>query len=381
MKDNNKLNNRLNDDFKEKYIALFVLHALGDTIGYKNSIWEFNYHIENYNDQRETLEIISEFISLGGITNIDLSGWTISDDTLLNYEIAKFVLTIKDKIEEKNIITLKREILKMINKQIEDKIERGFGIMTITAIDNWTEKKDQRHIEFYEKSGGSGCSMRTLPIGLRYYKDEDLDELIEISILSSKITHNSPIGFLSGLASAYFVKLAINKINIKKWANLLIELYESDKVKKYIDITNDDVYFAYRSTIRVWKKYVSFYFDEDNNLNNIKIKKNLFSRLNIFKQFNEILYPDSKYSNIIGGTGPSSVIMAYSALLDCDKNWEKLTYYAMLHTGDSDTVGAIAGGLYGIMYGFENVPKHLLKHIEMKKEIEEMGNKFYELYQ
>ena len=91
MKDNNKLNNRLNDDFKEKYIALFVLHALGDTIGYKNSIWEFNYHIENYNDQRETLEIISEFISLGGITNIDLSGWTISDDTLLNYEIAKFV--------------------------------------------------------------------------------------------------------------------------------------------------------------------------------------------------------------------------------------------------------------------------------------------------
>jgi ADP-ribosylarginine hydrolase len=368
------------DNFREKYIASFILHALGDTIGYKNSIWEFNYNIQNYNDKRETIEIISEFVSLGGITNIDLSGWTVSDDTLFNYEIAKFILTIKDKLEEKNIKKLKQEIIKMINKQTELKIERGFGLMTGNAINEWTDDKDERHTKYNEKSGGSGCSMRTIPIGLRYYKDEDLDKLIEISIITSKLTHNSPIGFLSGLASAYFIKLAINKIDIKKWGHLLIELYESDKVKKYIDTTNDDIYFDYRSTIRVWKKYISFYFDSNNNLNLIKIKRNLLSRLDMFQMFNEILYPNSEYSNIIGGTGPSSVIMAYSALLDCDKNWEKLTYYAMLHTGDSDTVGAIAGALYGIMYEFENVPQHLLKNIEMIDELQEMGNKFFELY-
>ena len=49
-----------------------------------------------------------------------------------------------------------------------------------------------------------------------------------------------------------------DKIDIKKWCKLLIELYESDEVKKYIDINNDDIYFDYRSTIRVWKKYMSF---------------------------------------------------------------------------------------------------------------------------
>lgn len=368
------------NNLKEKYIALFVLHALGDTIGYKNSIWEFNYNIQNFNDKRQTIEIISEFILLGGITNIDLSGWNISDDTLFSYEIAKFILTIKDNMRENNIKKLKDEILLMIKNQIDLNIERGFGLMTINAIKKWTNTKDERYTNYDNKSGGNGCSMRTLPIGLRYYKDEDLDKLIEISITTSRLTHNSPIGFLSGLASAYFVKLAINKIDINIWCQLLIELYESEKVKKYINTENDDIYFDYRSTIRIWKKYLSLYFDSENKLNLLKVKQNLLSRLDLFRTFDEILYPDNEYNSIIGGTGPSSVIMAYSALLDCDKNWEKLTYYSMLHTGDSDTVGAIAGGLYGIMYGFENVPKHLLKNIEMKKELEEIGNKFYELY-
>lgn len=369
------------NNIKEKYIALFILHALGDTIGYKNSIWEFNYNIQNFNDKRQTIEIVSEFISLGGITNIDLSGWNVSDDTLLNYEIAKFILTIKDNMTEDNIKKLKNEIKLMVVKQIDLNIERGFGLMTYNAIKEWTNKKDERHTNYNFKSGGNGCTMRTFPIGLRYYKDEDLDKLIDISITTSKLTHNSPIGFLGGLASAYFVKLAINKIDINNWCSLLINLYESEKVKKYIDIQNDDIYFDYRSTIRIWKKYLSLYFDSKNELNLLKIKQNLLSRLDLFKVFDEMLYPNSDYNTNIGSTGQSSIIMAYSALLDCNKNWEKLTYYSMLHTGDSDTVGAIAGGLYGIVYGFENVPTHLLKNLEMKKELEEMGNKFFELYQ
>ena len=267
------MKNNINNDFRENYIATFILHALGDTIGYKNSIWEFNYNIVNFNDIRETIEIISEFISLGGITKIDLSGWTISDDTLLNYEIAKFILSIEDKLEDKNIIKLKKDIIKMINKQFDLKIERGFGSMTSKAIQNWTDKEDERYTKYNNKSGGNGCTMRTFPIGLRYYKDKDLDKLIDISIISSKLTHNSPIGFLGGLSSAYFVKLAINKIDIKKWPYLLIELLESDKIKKYIDINNDDIYFDYRSTIRVWKKYVEIYFDVNNDPITIKLKE------------------------------------------------------------------------------------------------------------
>ena len=88
---------------------------------------------------------------------------------------------------------------------------------------------------------------------------------------------------------------------------------------------------------------------------------------------------DNKY-NIIGGNGQSAVIMAYNALLDCDGNFEKLIYYSMLHGGDSDTVGAIAAGFYGSVYGFGNVPDHMLKYLEMKKELYEIGEKFYKKF-
>ena len=53
------------------------------------------------------------------------------------------------------------------------------------------------------------------------------------------------------------------------------------------------------------------------------------------------------------------MIMAYDALLDCNGNWEKLIVYAILHIGDSDTIGAVAGGLYGAVYGFGDVPENM----------------------
>jgi len=35
----------------------------------------------------------------------------------------------------------------------------------------------------------------------------------------------------------------------------------------------------------------------------------------------------------------------------------------MLHPGDSDTIGAISGSLYGILYGKGDVPPHMLEYL------------------
>jgi ADP-ribosylglycohydrolase len=368
----------MNTNFSiEKCNSIFLLHALGDTIGFKNSIWEFNYNV-SVNDVRSTIEIISEFISLGGITNINLEDWHISDDTLFNYEIAKFILDLNnDDINEKHIIKLKKEINKMIDNQIKLKIERGFGLMTINAIENWSDTKDERHTLYNIYSGGNGCAMRTLPIGIRFHKDKDLNKLIECSIITSKITHNSPIGFLGGLATAYFVKLAINNIPLNEWPYLLIELYDSNEVKKYINKNDDNIFFDYRNCIKIWKKVIEMFFSEDKKPLKLKSSINLISRFKIFLDIDKTM-TDNEYG-WAGGNGQTAVIMAYIALLDCEGNWEKLVYYAMLHGGDSDTVGAIAGGLFGAFYGMNNVSEHLLKHIEMKKEILEISEKIYKL--
>ena len=376
---------------KDKYIALFLLHALGDTIGYNNSLWEFN--LLNDNDMgssimsilKATIEIISDFISKGGISMIDLKGWNVSDDTLINYETARFILDCdfdKDNIvKEEDIIKLKNNLKKMYKQEKKNKIERGFGLMTATAILQWTDTQDQRHKSYNVNSGGNGCSMRTLPIGLRFYKDDDIDKLINSSIISSMITHNSPIGYLAGLASAYFVKLAINKVDINLWPFLLIELYESEKVKKYINKDDDNIYYDYRTTVRIWKKYVEMFFSDKKEKLHLKTSSNIIVRVKTMIELNESIEYNIKHPTFMaGGNGPTSVIMAYDGLCDSDGNWEKLMYYTMLHGGDSDTVGAIAGGLYGIVYGYNNVPSRLLDNLEMKKELIEIGEKLYEKY-
>lgn len=334
----------------------------------------------NY-DIRMTLEIISEFISLGGITHINLDGWNISDDTLFNYEIGDFILNLNknDNPDNKNIEILKNKLIKMFNEDIKKKIERGYGRTTIMSMKKWDKNIDERTEPYNLYSGGNGCAMRTLSIGLRYYKDEDLDKLIDFSIITSKLTHNSPIGFLGGLASAYFVKLAINNVPIKKWAYMLIDLYESKQVKSHINIEDDNVYFDYRICIKTWKKYIELFFSENKEPLNLKSSVNLVSRFKTFIELEKESNINIEFSSMVGGNGQTSVIMAYNALLDCEGNWEKLVYYGMLHGGDSDTVGAICGGLYGAVYGSKDVPEHLLKYLEMKEKLIELGEKYYEL--
>jgi len=360
----------------KKCESIFLLHALGDTIGFKNAIWEFNYNLF-INDIRSTIEIISDFIGLGGITNINLDGWNISDDTLFNYEIAKFILDLKnDNIEEKHIKKLKKEINKMMDIQKDKNIERGFGSMTTSAISNWTDTNDERHMPYNAVSGGNGCSMRTFPIGIRFHKDSDIGKLIECSIQTSKLTHNSPIGFLGGLATAYFVKLAINNVPIVKWPYLLVELYESDKVKKFINLDDDNIYFDYRNTIKIWKKILEMFFSDGKPLN-LKSSVNLISRFKIFLEIDRLMTGNTY--GWAGGNGQTAVIMAYFALLDCGGTWEKLVYYAMLHGGDSDTVGAIAGGFYGAVYNMGDVSENLLKYLEMKNDIVKIAKEIYEI--
>lgn len=368
-------------------IALFLLHALGDTIGYNNSLWEFN--LLNNNDMAHsinsilisTIEIISDFVAKGGISMIDLSGWNVSDDTLIGYEIARFILDCKfdknNNVDENDIIKLKKNIKKMLKLEQKNNIERGFGLMTSTAILSWTDKTDQRHVPYNLNSGGNGCSMRTLSIGLKYHKDEDIDKLINASIISSMITHNSPIGYLAGLASAFFVKCAVNKIDINKWPFLLIQLYESEKVRKYINKDDDNIYYDYRTTIRIWRKYVELYFSEKQEKLKLRTSNNLIVRIKTMIELNESIEYNLKTPTFMaGGNGPTSVIMAYDGLADCEGNWEKLMYYTMLHGGDSDTVGAIAGGFYGIVYGYGNVPMRLLENLEMKDKLTEIAKEF-----
>ena len=52
----------------------------------------------------------------------------------------------------------------------------------------------------------------------------------------------------------------------------------------------------------------------------------------------------------------------------------------MMHMGDTDTTGCIAGAWRGALYGFEGVPEINLKNLEYKDILEKLGKGLYKKY-
>lgn len=65
-------------------MATIVLHSFGDTIGYKNGNWKEIKYI----NQNMTIEILYDFLSHGGINQINIDNWILSNISLFHMGIA-----------------------------------------------------------------------------------------------------------------------------------------------------------------------------------------------------------------------------------------------------------------------------------------------------
>lgn len=362
---------------EDRYIATIVLHALGDTIGFKNGDWEFNY-FKDIITLDTTNEILYEFIDLGGINAINLENWHVSDDTIIHMAIIRALLKSQKKFNNKMIINIKEELVKAYNSMVDDEekfgIDRMPGVTTNKYIEKFEKGYDGRNSPYDKMSGGNGAAMRSSCIGLAYHGKENREQLYEIAIESSRVTHNSAIGYLGGLTAALFTAFAIENIDIKLWPFLLIESLSSEKVKKFV---NDDIDEKndYEKYINYWQKYIDMRFE-----NGKVIKARANTNLIFRSRFHYENFTRDTGSFLIGESGYSATIMAYDSLLDAENVWEKLIIYSALHFGDSDTVAAIAASWYGALYGFGDVPKNNLKYLEFKNELVELGKKLYKKY-
>jgi len=380
-------------EISEKIEASLMIASYLETIGFKNSIWEFNYNIIVKNSTmylKVWTYLLQHYMILGG-SNIDITGWDSSDDTILILATANACVNGG---KEENY---KEQYLSYLDK-LKDK-RRVPGVTTIESL-SFLKHSDSSKLKVNSNMGGNGAAMRTGPIGIVWYKN--IEKVIEESLIASKLTHNYYIGFLGGMVTALFTAFAMNNIPPWEWCDKLLELYYNNTIQKYYiidnrhNIENLDNYFKY------WKKYKeiriskliyknttsNFIFTNDRTefllgfSPNSTIKNQLLSG----KSFDEL---DNFDWFQIGASGLDSCIYAYDCLLssmntpgsvrldfnNITYSWDSFVSLVAIHPGDNDTTAAIGGSWYGALLGYNGVDKNRMKQLEFYKELKIVSDK------
>ncbi|WP_415324694.1 ADP-ribosylglycohydrolase family protein [Chryseobacterium sp. MMS23-Vi53] len=184
----------------------------------------------------------------------------------------------------------------------------------------------------FEEDNGNGSLMRTLPLAFYLKDEENIEKLYKTVKEVSSITHGH---FRSVFACFIYVIFAIELIKGK------------DKEAAYLHTQKTALEFA-----------------EIQGFNSKEIQ--LFDR--VLK--NDI----SKYDEDTISSG-GYVLHSLEASLWCFLNsasYSEAVLKAVNLGEDTDTTGAITGGIAGIYYGFESIPEEWIKVLARKNDIENL---------
>lgn len=357
-------------NFSSMVFNIPAYQSFGDTLGYYNGKWEFNYG-QPKRGAEYTNELISEFIALGGVNNISILNWKASDDTVLYMATFKVLSdTFKPDVryDKMNINVFGEKFREEYLKAKPLIKDRGYGIQTFDSLDiqeniKWNE------LPYNSRAIGAGAAMRSGCIGFFFPTKRNRKYLIQLAVESSRITHNSAIAILGSIVAALFTAYAIEKKPINRWPHDLLDLLKSNEIDEYMETSRPKEYHLYKRDkviyIGHWQKYVEIRFAGLHKIELNHMKNPVLRYQYLSDNF-------SKGCDIPGSCGDDCLIMAYDALLESDGVLEKAIVYSILHPGDSDTVGSISLSWFGALYGSphnNNILRENLNNLEFYKEI------------
>ena len=217
-----------------------------------------------------------------------------------------------------------------------------------TAIDNYFVKKKPINLCGLdnEHSNGNGSLMRIHPLVLYLYTREDLsiEEKIEIIHSVSALTHAHERS-----------KIACGIYAFVLWSIL-------DKKEKFHSI---------RCGLSKARKFYGGKYEE------ISHYSNLFRRIaQLDRHYEDVdTFRPATIDEIKSG---GYVVHTLEAAIFCllhSKSYEHCVLSAVNLGDDTDTVGAVAGGLAGALYGLDSIPEKWLKDLKRKDYIEDMCEK------
>ncbi|XP_077338969.1 inactive ADP-ribosyltransferase ARH2 isoform X1 [Lithobates pipiens] len=348
----------------EKFTAAMLLAAVGDSLGYKNFSWEIS---------SSGVKIHEELKGLGGIDKLVLSAdkWPISHNTLMHMATAEALATDYWCLED-----LYREMV----KHYVDAVDRLQGRRPDPAtIEGCSHLKPDNyllawHTPFNEKGSGFGAATKAMCIGMKYWKPERLETLIEVSIECGRMTHNHPTGFLGSLCTALFASYALQGKPLVQWGREMLKVipmaeeYCKKTIRHMAEYQEHWFYFEAK-----WQFYLEEReIEEDNTTKpNFPDKYDADERDKTYKKWSS--------EGRGGRRGHDAPMIAYDALLGAGGDWKEVCSRAMFHGGESGATGSIAGCLFGLLYGVNNVPKGLYQEIELKERLESLGEKLYQV--
>ncbi|XP_064167147.1 inactive ADP-ribosyltransferase arh2-like [Anguilla rostrata] len=349
-------------DVTEKFQAAMVLGAVGDALGYRKGRWE---------GCTSGRKIQEELASLGGLgaLRLDPENWPLSDGMLMHMTTAEALVTDFWCLED-----LYREMVRLYVEAMTSLQGRPPDPST---VEGFTDLKPDNfllawHTPFNEKGSGSGAATKAMCVGMRYWQPEKLDNLVEVSIETGRMTHNHPIGFLGSLCTALFASYAVQGKPLVRWGRDLMKVIP--KAEDYC-----------RKTIRHMAEYQEkwFYFEakwqiylEERGIESEEQNKAEFPDRYDAEE-NDKMYKCWSSEGLSGRRGHDAPMIAYDALLASGADWTELCRRAMFHGGESSATGLIAGCLYGLLYGLDQVPAGLYQNLEKRERLEELGRELH----
>jgi poly(ADP-ribose) glycohydrolase ARH3 len=292
-----------------KYLGGMVGSALGDAIG------ELAFHYPDRNKLTAAVEGVAELI--------------YTDDTAMAIGLATSLVN-KGCLEG-------RDLGETFRINFEKEPWRGYAtgpptIFSLVRSQGITYAEAAQMLFGGKGSFGNGAAMRIAPLGLFFHNSQ---KIYELACVSAEVTHAHPIGKDGAAVQALAVAQALKLDSTE-------EFREEAFVCRLID-------FARTSEIR--------------------------EKLELLKK---LLHEDAPPPVVAKQLGQSvavqeSLPFATYSFLRYASSYEDCLYCAIMHGGDRDTLGAMAGAMSGAYLGLEAIPLSWREKLENRQIIEKLA--------
>ncbi|XP_008683169.1 protein ADP-ribosylarginine hydrolase-like protein 1 isoform X1 [Ursus maritimus] len=303
----------------EKFKAAMLLGAVGDALGHRNARRDSSASGRKVQEGLQTSTDLDHLL-------LSAETWPVSDNTIMHLTTAGALTTDYWCLDD-----LYREMVKRYVEVLEKLPEHWADPATLEGCSQL--KPDNYllawHTPFNEKGSGFGAATKAMCIGMRYWKPERLETLVEVSVECGRMTHNHPTGFLGSLCTALFASYAAQGKPLEQWGRdmmrtvPLAEEYCKKTIRHLAEYQEHWFYFEAK-----WQ----FYLEERKISEDTGNKATFPDRYDAEER--DKAYRKWSSEGRGGRRGHDAPMIAYDALLGAGDSWTELCHRAMCHGGE-----------------------------------------------